>query len=97
MYGNFYDLINQCRPANTLTSKIAVTQNDLGTERGGTKKVYEENRVKISFHKFPDDEGGSDNGLLQLLVFSVTPSKIDQNKNQNHSTDKVQNLGNQRM
>ena len=31
-----------------------------------------------------------------LLVFSVTPSKIDQNKNQNHSTDKVQNLGNER-
>ena len=36
---------------------MAVTRNDLGTERGGTKKVYEENRVKISFHKFPDDEG----------------------------------------
>ena len=31
-----------------------------------------------------------------LLVFSVTPFKIDQNKNQNHSTDKVQNLGNER-
>ena len=31
-----------------------------------------------------------------LLVFSVTPLKIDQNKNQNHSTDKVQNLGNER-
>ena len=31
-----------------------------------------------------------------LLVFSVTPFKIDENKNQNHSTDKVQNLGNER-
>ena len=31
-----------------------------------------------------------------LLVFSVTSSKIDQNKNQNHLTDKVQNLGNER-
>ena len=31
-----------------------------------------------------------------LLVFSVTPSKIDQNKNQNRSIDKVQNLGNER-
>ena len=31
-----------------------------------------------------------------LLVFSVTPFKIDQNKNENHSTDKVQNLGNVR-
>ena len=32
----------------------------------------------------------------ELLVFSVTPFKIDQNKNQNHSIDKVQNLGNER-
>ena len=30
-----------------------------------------------------------------LLVFSVTPFKIDQNKNQNRSIDKVQNLGNE--
>ena len=32
----------------------------------------------------------------ELLVFSVTPFKIDQNKNQNHSTGKFQNLGNER-
>ena len=31
-----------------------------------------------------------------LLVFSVTLFKIDQNKNQNRSIDKVQNLGNER-
>jgi len=31
-----------------------------------------------------------------LLVFSVTPLKIDQNQNQNRSIDKVQNLGNER-
>ena len=31
-----------------------------------------------------------------LLVFSVTPFKIDQNKNQNHSIGKVWNLGNER-
>ena len=30
-----------------------------------------------------------------FLVFSVTPFKIDQNKSQNYSTDKVQNLGNE--
>ena len=30
-----------------------------------------------------------------LLVFSVTPFKIDQNKNQTYSTDKVLNLGNE--
>ena len=34
--------------------------------------------------------------LSLLLVFSVTPFKIDQNKNQNRSIDKVQNLGNER-
>ena len=32
----------------------------------------------------------------QLLVFSVTPFKIDSNKNQNLSIDKVQNPGNER-
>ena len=31
-----------------------------------------------------------------LLVFSVTPFKIDQNKNQNRPVDKIQNLGNER-
>ena len=30
------------------------------------------------------------------LVFSVTPFKRDENKNQNLSIDKVQNLGNER-
>ena len=36
---------------------------------------------------------GSSKGLL---VFSVTPFKIDQNKNQNLSIDKVRNLENER-
>ena len=31
-----------------------------------------------------------------LPVFSVTPFKIDQKKNQNRSIDKVQHLGNER-
>ena len=31
-----------------------------------------------------------------MLVFSVTPFKVDQNKNENRSIDKVQNLGNER-
>ena len=34
--------------------------------------------------------------LWLLLVFSVTPFKIDKNNNQNLSIDKVQNLGNER-
>ena len=36
------------------------------------------------------------NSARVLLVFSVTPFKIDQNNNQNRSIDKVQNLGNER-
>ena len=32
----------------------------------------------------------------ESLVFSVTPFKIDENKNKNRSIDKVQNLGNER-
>ena len=34
--------------------------------------------------------------ILLLLVFRVTPFKIDQNKNENRSIDNVQNLGNER-
>ena len=34
--------------------------------------------------------------FVLLLVFSVTPFKIDQNKNPNCPIDKVQNLGNKR-
>ena len=34
--------------------------------------------------------------LTVLLVFSVTPFKIDQNKNQNRSIYKVRKLGNER-
>ena len=36
------------------------------------------------------------NSARVLLVLSLTPFKIDQNKNQNRSIDKVQNLGNER-
>ena len=32
----------------------------------------------------------------KMLTFSVMPFEIDQNKNQNRSIDKVQNLGNER-
>ena len=35
-------------------------------------------------------------GWTILLFFSVTPFKIDQNKNQNRSIDEVRNLGNER-
>ena len=48
---------------------------------GGTRKIV----------IFPEQDG-----WRQLLVFSVTPFKIDRNKNQNRSIDKVQNLGDER-
>ena len=38
----------------------------------------------------------SEYSQTELLVFSVTPFKIDQNQNQNRPIDKVQNLGNKR-
>ena len=41
-------------------------------------------------------EAGGTSCIALLLVFSATPFKIGQNQNQNHSTDKVQNLGNER-
>ena len=40
--------------------------------------------------------GDLPNFNFSMLVFSVTPFKIDQNKNQTRSIDKVQNLGNKR-
>ena len=65
---------------------------------------------KMTFYKVVTDKIVSKNTTKQnkisksvnnthytlLLVFSVTPFKIDQNKNQNRSIDKVRNLGNER-
>ena len=48
-----------------------------------------------NFMKSRSRDGLAAKGLL--LVFSVTPFKIDQNKNQNRSMEKVQNLGDERM
>ena len=42
------------------------------------------------------DHSGLETLLAHLLVFSVTPVKLDQNKNQNRSIGKVQNVGNER-
>ena len=44
----------------------------------------------------PVVRGYSTNIDILLLVFSVTPFKIDQNKNQNRSIDQVKNPGNER-
>ena len=49
-------------------------------------------RIEIPYRAFPERVGPR----ILLLVFSVTPFKIDQNKNQNRPIDKVQNLGNER-
>ena len=52
---------------------------------GSVERIF-----KVLFHPQPSKN------VTVLLVFSVTRSKIDQNKNQNHSTDQVKNLGNER-
>ena len=39
---------------------------------------------------------GEHDTLGIFLVFSVTPFKIDRNKNQNRAVDKAQNLGKER-
>ena len=51
-----------------------------------------ENADIISVHSEAKRKGGT---CKQLLVFSVTPFKIDQNKNQDPSIDKVQILVNE--
>ena len=51
-----------------------------------------ENADIISVHSEAKRKGGK---CKQLLVFSVTPFKIDQNKNQDPSIDKVQILVNE--
>ena len=43
-----------------------------------------------------ENENNLQPSVTELLVFSVTPFKKDQNKNQNRSIDKVQNLENER-
>ena len=61
-------------------------------------------RILLSPTPIPDttfffnSTGCLSDSYLLLLVFSVTPLKIDQNQNQNQnrSIDKVQNLGNER-
>jgi len=40
----------------------------------------------------PSHRSGIEHPITLLLVFSVTPFKINQNQNQNSSNDKVQNL-----
>ena len=56
-------------------------------------KIYSINLTKISEITYAIYQRLSKLKLhKELLVFSVTPFKIDQNKNKNRSTDRVQNL-----
>ena len=59
--------------------------------KGGMRKVRHFHGGTRKIVIFPEQDG-----WRQLLVFSVTPFKIDRNKNQNRSIDKVQNLGDER-
>ena len=53
------------------------------------RRVLQYSKIK-TFLRSPDHKEDL------LLVFSVTPFKIDPNKNQNRSIDTVQHLGNER-
>ena len=59
--------------------------------KGGMREVRHFHGRTRKIVIFPEQDG-----WRQLLVFSVTPFKIDRNKNQNRSIDKVQDLGNER-
>ena len=50
----------------------------------------------MDFHKYLRPITPLTRKIILLLVFSVTPFKIDQNKNQNRPIDEVQNLGYER-
>ena len=61
----------------------------------GADVTNQTSRVDVGlYQKFLPHGAKAKRGIL--LVFSVTPFKIDQNKNQNRPIDKVQNLGNER-
>ena len=54
------------------------------------------NQCRISRSGSLKNTEDDSNTAFLLLVFSVTPFKIDQNKNKNRLIDKVQKLGNER-
>ena len=54
------------------------------------------NRRVLQYLKIKNFLRSPDHKEELLLVFSVTSFKIDQNKNQNRSIDKIQHLGNER-
>ena len=60
------------------------------------ERVFGKVQLKVSIQRFVNSCLANSLSVKILLVFSVKPFKIDQNKNQNHYTDKVQNLGNER-
>ena len=58
----------------------------------GKKEV----KTEFSSSEFTASDKNFSEKQCQLLVFSVTPFKIDPNKNQNRSTDEVQSFGKER-
>ena len=69
------------KSSKSLQSKSSILHDCLRSEDSAKTPCIEESETTV---------------LVLLLVFSVTPFKMDQNKNQNRSIDKVQNLGNER-
>ena len=56
------------------------------------KKRHRKGVVNVALIGFPDQMDYEKFFFFKLLVFRVTPFKIDQNKIQNHLIDKGQNM-----
>ena len=74
-------------PKSFFKKFVSMSHSTWVNSKWGYEKTISSNQRKGYFNSNTEDV---------LLVFSVTPFKIDQNKNQNRSIDKVQNLGNER-
>ena len=73
-----------------------MTENHQGRFHASHVQTAPLNRRVLQYSKIKNFLRSLDQKEELLLVFSVTPFKIDQNKNQNRSIDKVQDLGNER-
>ena len=69
-----------------------MTQNRLGWFHASHVQTAPLKRRVLQYLKIKNFLRSLDHKEELLLVFSVTPFKIDQNKNQNRSIDKVQHL-----
>ena len=73
-----------------------MTENHHGRFHASHVQTAPLKRRVLQYSKIKNVLRSPDHKEELLLVFGVTPLKIDQNKNQNRSIDKVQHMGNER-